>query len=119
MGGGSWGGDGDKPTRMSCGCLARLGWTTPKAVKRSSALTIPTLESNPGACYRLWTGGKRSYLPGFSSSRSKSDEAVAVDPPVATGYFRTDSNFWCTARQPVGPALSLASTRTSSPTLNR
>lgn len=57
MGGGSWGGGGNKPVRMSCWCLARLGWITPQKVTRSKSLTIPTLASNPKACYRLWTKG--------------------------------------------------------------
>jgi immune inhibitor A len=58
MGGGSWGGGGDKPTRLSCWCLARLGWITPKVVKKASTLSLPTLESDDKACHRLWTGGK-------------------------------------------------------------
>jgi immune inhibitor A len=58
MGGGSWGGGGNKPTRLSCWCLARLGWITPKVVKKASTLSLPTLESDDKACHRLWTGGK-------------------------------------------------------------
>ena len=58
MGGGSWGGNGSKPTRLSCWCLARLGWMTPKVVKPPSSLSLATLESDDKACYRLWTGGK-------------------------------------------------------------
>src|SRR5262249_8470697 len=58
MGGGSWGGGGDKPTRLSCWCLARLGWITPKVVQKASTLSLPTLESDDKACHRLWTGGK-------------------------------------------------------------
>jgi M6 family metalloprotease-like protein len=42
MGGGSWGGNGSKPTQLSCWCLARLGWMTPKVVKRSSSLSLAT-----------------------------------------------------------------------------
>ena len=33
MAGGSWGGDGNKPTRMSCWCLAKLGWIKPVNAK--------------------------------------------------------------------------------------
>jgi immune inhibitor A len=57
MGAGSWGGGGDKPVRMSCWCLARLGWIKPKNVTRAKTLTLPALADDPTACYRLWTGG--------------------------------------------------------------
>lgn len=30
----------------------------PKVVKKASTLSLPTLEANDEACYRLWTGGK-------------------------------------------------------------
>lgn len=58
MGGGSWGGDGDQPTRMSCWCLKELGWIKPTTVKRARALDLDTLANNRRACYRLWTKGK-------------------------------------------------------------
>ena len=57
MGAGSWGGGGDKPTRMSCWCLNKLGWIKPTNVRGAKSLVIPTLELDPTACYRLWTGG--------------------------------------------------------------
>lgn len=57
MGGGSWGNGGANPTRMSCWCLTRLGWTNPTVIKGSKTLSIPTLEVDPSACYRIWTGG--------------------------------------------------------------
>ncbi len=57
MGGGSWGGGGASPTRMSCWCLTRLGWIKPTVVTTAKSLTLPTLEVDPAACYRLWTGG--------------------------------------------------------------
>ena len=57
MGGGSWGNGGANPTRMSCWCLQRLGWAKPTAITGTKTLTIPTLELDPAACYRLWTGG--------------------------------------------------------------
>ena len=60
MSGGSWGGGGDRPVRMSCWCLSRLGWVTPTNVKAAKTLTLQTLEDDPAACYRLWTGGKAS-----------------------------------------------------------
>lgn len=57
MGGGSWGNGGANPTRMSCWCLSRLGWLKPTVVTGSKTLTIPTLEVDAKACYRLWKGG--------------------------------------------------------------
>lgn len=57
MGGGSWGGGGDKPTRMSCWCLSKLGWVKPQKVTGTKTLTIPTLATDPTACYRLSIGG--------------------------------------------------------------
>lgn len=59
MAGGSWGGAGNKPVRMSCWCLSRLGWITPKMVKKASTLTIPPLATGKTACYRVWTKGKK------------------------------------------------------------
>lgn len=58
MGAGSWGGGGDRPTRMSCWCLAKLGWVKPAVVKRAGSLSLKTLEADPKACRRLWTKGK-------------------------------------------------------------
>jgi immune inhibitor A len=57
MGGGSWGGGGNKPVRMSCWCLAKLGWIKPQKITGTKTLTIPTLATDPTACYRLWTKG--------------------------------------------------------------
>jgi immune inhibitor A len=57
MGGGSWGGAGNKPTRMSCWCLSKLGWIKPVNAK-SGAHTLDTLENEAKACLRVWTGGK-------------------------------------------------------------
>jgi immune inhibitor A len=57
MGAGSWGGNGNKPVRMSCWCLAKLGWITPQNFSGTKTLTIPTLASDPTACYRLPVAG--------------------------------------------------------------
>jgi immune inhibitor A len=57
MGGGSWGGGGNKPTRMSCWCLSKLGWIKPINAK-SGAYTLDALENNATDCLRVWTGGK-------------------------------------------------------------
>jgi immune inhibitor A len=57
MAGGSWGGKGNRPTRMSCWCLAKLGWIKPKAVTRKKSIQLYTLEEKKTECYRLWTKG--------------------------------------------------------------
>jgi immune inhibitor A len=57
MGGGSWGGKGSKPTRMSCWCLSKLGWIKPVNAK-SATYTLDTLEANAKECLWVWTGGK-------------------------------------------------------------
>jgi len=56
MGGGSWGGGGKKPTRLSCWCLSKLGWVKPVTAK-SASYTLGTLEADAGGCLRVWTGG--------------------------------------------------------------
>ncbi len=60
MAGGSWNGNGKQPARMSAWCLATLGWIKPNNVASARTLSLPTLESDKTACYRLWTGGKAS-----------------------------------------------------------
>lgn len=57
MGGGSWGGGGSKPTRMSCWCLSKLGWIKPVNAKPGK-YTLDTLENDPKGCLQVWTGGK-------------------------------------------------------------
>ena len=60
MAGGSWGGGGDRPARMSAWCLSTLRWIKPTNVRTPQALTLKTLEADRTACYRLWTGGRAS-----------------------------------------------------------
>ena len=57
MGGGSWGGGGNKPTRMSCWCLSKLGWIKPITAK-TGVYTLDTLEASAKDCLWVWTGGK-------------------------------------------------------------
>ena len=57
MGGGSWGGGGDRPTRMSCWCLAKLGWMKPRVITGRKSVKLKSLEVTKTACRRLWTGG--------------------------------------------------------------
>jgi immune inhibitor A len=52
MGGGSWGGGGNKPTRMCSWCLSKLGWIKPINAK-SGAYTLGTLEKNAKECLRM------------------------------------------------------------------
>ncbi len=60
MGGGSWNGNGLKPSRLSAWCLKEMGWIKPTVVKNAATMTLDTLANDPAACYRLWTGGKAS-----------------------------------------------------------
>jgi immune inhibitor A len=57
MAGGSWGGKGNRPTRMSCWCLSKLGWIKPKLVTRKKSIQLKTLEEKKTECYRLWKKG--------------------------------------------------------------
>ena len=57
MAGGSWGDGGNRPARMSCWCLSKLGWIKPKVVTRKRSLRLNTLESRKTQCYQLWTKG--------------------------------------------------------------
>jgi len=57
MGGGSWGGGGDRPTRLSCWCLAKLGWITPKVITRRTSVKLKSLEVTKTECRRVWTRG--------------------------------------------------------------
>jgi immune inhibitor A len=78
MGGGSWGGDGDKPTRMSCWCLANLGWIQPQTVKTTGTLQIDTLANNSKACYRLWTQGKKGPEYFLIENRQQTGQDTAL-----------------------------------------
>jgi immune inhibitor A len=65
MGSGSWGGGGDRPTRLSAWCLARLGFARPRVVRRSARVELAPLEADPRACLRLAIGpgaGPEYYL---------------------------------------------------------
>lgn len=59
MAGGSWGGGGDKPVRMNCWCLAKLGWIKPQPVTQSATFTVPPLATDPQACYQVWPNNKK------------------------------------------------------------
>jgi immune inhibitor A len=57
MAGGSWGGEGNRPARMSCWCLSKLGWIKPKVITRKESIQLKTLEEKKTECHRLWTKG--------------------------------------------------------------
>jgi immune inhibitor A len=57
MAAGSWRGEGNRPARMSCWCLSKLGWIKPKVVRKKNSLRLNTLEQKKTECYRLWTKG--------------------------------------------------------------
>jgi immune inhibitor A len=57
MAGGSWGGEGNRPARMSCWCLSKLGWIKPRVVTKKESLQLDTLEQKKTECCRLWTNG--------------------------------------------------------------
>jgi immune inhibitor A len=58
MAGGSWGGGGNRPVRMSAWCLAQLGWIRPRVVRAARSLVLSPLEVRKSECYRLWTKGR-------------------------------------------------------------
>jgi len=78
MAGGSWGGDGNRPVRMSCWCLSKLGWITPSVVRAPKTLTLPTLEADAKACYRLWRGGANSPEHFLIENRQRTGQDAAL-----------------------------------------
>ena len=64
MAGGSWGGGGLTPARMSAWCLERLNWITPIKVTAAAALTLDTLANKQTECYRIALGpaAKNEYI---------------------------------------------------------
>jgi immune inhibitor A len=57
MAAGSWGRKGNRPSRMSCWCLSKLGWIKPKVVTGKKSIRLNTLEVKKTECYRLWKKG--------------------------------------------------------------
>lgn len=64
MAGGSWGGDGATPARMSAWCLERLKWISPTKVSAPASVTLDTLANKQGHCYRIPLGAaaKNEYI---------------------------------------------------------
>lgn len=82
MGGGSWGGGGNKPTRMSCWCLAKLGWIKPVTAK-SAKYALDTLESNPGASCGCGPAARQRGPNSFCSRTSRPSGATDHCPARA------------------------------------
>lgn len=58
MGSGSWGGGGDRPTRLSAWCLAKLGFVRPRTVRRAARVELAPLAEDRRDCLRVWGGGR-------------------------------------------------------------
>ncbi|WP_177303071.1 M6 family metalloprotease domain-containing protein [Methylobacterium sp. 174MFSha1.1] len=99
MGGGSWNGGGDHPSRLSAWCLAELGWVSPQTVAASGRVTLDTLEREATACHRIdgppgsreyfllenrQRTGRDSHLPGSGLALWHIDEAQEsnANPPI-------------------------------------
>ena len=78
MGGGSWGGGGATPTRMSAWCLAERGWIRPKRVRGTIGVTLATLELSPGECYRLDLAGGPRHEYFLVENRQKTGRDIAL-----------------------------------------
>ena len=91
MGGGSWGGNGNDPTRMSCWCLAELGWVKPTNIKKARTLTLDTLENNRKACYRVWSKGKQGAEYFLLENRQAAGQDSAL-PGSGLAVWHIDEN---------------------------
>jgi len=78
MAGGSWGGDGDVPARLSAWCLATLGWITPRNVKAAANFKIDTLINDKTDCLRVWTKGQAGPEYFLLENRQQSGRDAAL-----------------------------------------
>jgi len=78
MAGGSWGGDGDTPARLSAWCLATLGWITPRNVKAAANFKIDTLINDKTDCLRVWTKGQAGPEYFLLENRQQSGRDAAL-----------------------------------------
>ena len=78
MAGGSWGGNGSTPARMSAWCLERLKWITPTKVTAAGTLTLDTLANKKTECYRIEGGpaAKNEYI--LLENRQKTGRDAAL-----------------------------------------
>lgn len=100
MGGGSWGGSGHSPTRLSCWCLAELGWVTPSVVKKSGILELDTLANDPKACHRLWSKGKKGAEYFLLENRQRVGRDSAL-PGSGLAVWHIDENQSNNANPPI------------------
>ena len=78
MAGGSWGGGGNVPARLSAWCLATLGWITPRNVKATANYKIDTLAKDKTDCLRVWTGGQAGPEYFLLENRQQTGRDVAL-----------------------------------------
>lgn len=78
MAGGSWGGNGDLPARLSAWCLASLGWIKPRNVRRTRTIELKTLEASKTACLRVWRGGRSGPEYFLLENRQQSGRDAAL-----------------------------------------
>lgn len=78
MAGGSWGGQGDHPVRMSCWCLAKLGWLKPQPVQHPMAIELRPLAEDPAACYQVWPNKKKGPEYFLVECRQKTGQDAAL-----------------------------------------
>ena len=90
MGGGSWGGGGAKPTRMSSWCLSKLGWVKPRKAKTGS-YTLDTLENDATACLWAWTRGKSEPEYFLLENRQKTGRDASL-PGSGLAVWHIDEN---------------------------
>ncbi len=78
MGGGSWGGGGDSPTRLSAWCLSELGWIKPGKINGLKNVTLATLESGAEHCFQLdpANGPKHEYFLIENRQKTGRDSAL-------------------------------------------
>lgn len=77
MSGGSWGGAGKRPTRMSCWCLSKLGWIKPR-VTGDGNYVLASLADQPNDCLRVPIGARNSPEYFLFENRQKRGRDAAL-----------------------------------------
>lgn len=78
MAGGSWGGGGSRPARLSAWCLERLEWITPKKVASPRQVTLDTLEQDQTACLRVAAGPAATHEYFLLENRQKTGRDTSL-----------------------------------------
>ena len=102
MGSGSWGGGGDRPTRLSAWCLAKLGFVRPRALRRSARVELAPLAQDRRACLRLPCGapaGPEYYL--LECRRPEGRDAALPGGGLAVWHVDERQNANATAQAPL------------------